>query len=103
MGSKKMAALRNIWEKLTSCGEITELQQQVLINCNMKSKLLAHITHPHGPRRSLTSYENYRLFSEDCRIDYDWTLYEYETKTNEDCVHLNPTERRASTAVPFHC
>ena len=35
------------------------------------------------------------LFSEDCRIDYDWTLYEYETKTNEDCVQrVSPQSNR---------
>ena len=46
------------------------------------------------------------LFSEDCRIDYDWTLYEYEAKTNEDCVRkVSPESNRKesfySSTIPL--
>ena len=54
-----MAALKNIWEKLTSSREKTGLQQHVFINCSMK--VSSHITYRHGSGRSLKRYESYRL------------------------------------------
>ena len=50
-----MAALKNIWEKLTRENRTSTASMQY------ESKLLAHVTYRHGSGRSLKRYESYRF------------------------------------------